>query len=241
MATGAPSSSLPRSPTPRSSRRDRRRARRSGAVGPDLIDAVVDYLAPSSLLLVIDNCEHLLGRRHGCRPLAAVRSRADDHRDEPRAAARAGRGHVPRSVTRHPRSRSGLPSDAEYERAAVRRACVPPGLRLDEERADIARICFGSTACRSRSSWRGPVGALGRRSRTARRSFRICAAAACGDAPADADRALQWSHDLLAPSGPAAASACSPALRARAGERARARSTRSRPRTSSHGLSRSRL
>ena len=29
--------------------------------GQDVVDALVDFLAPRALLLVLDNCEHLLG------------------------------------------------------------------------------------------------------------------------------------------------------------------------------------
>ena len=68
-----------------------------------LIDAVVDFVAPRSLLLVVDNCEHLLAATAGLADtLLRLAPAAHDSCDQSRAAARAGRGCVPGSVARHP-------------------------------------------------------------------------------------------------------------------------------------------
>ena len=128
--------------------------------GQELVDAVVDFLAPRSLLLVVDNCEHLLAATAASRGHPpALRAAAHDPRDEPRAAARAGRGRVPGSVARHPRSRADARAErapALRGRAAVRRA---GGRRRRRASRSTTRTpstsrasASASTACRSRSS-----------------------------------------------------------------------------------------
>ena len=130
--------------------RGRGRARRAGADRAELVDAVIDFLAPRALLLVLDNCEHLLaGDGRAGRRAAALGAAAHDPRHQPRAAARAGRGRVPGAR----RSTSPTPSSAHAERAhrlrgraALRRAGARRRARASRSttttRTDVARICF---------------------------------------------------------------------------------------------------
>ena len=94
--------------------------------GQDIGEALVDVLASRTLLLVLDNCEHLLGASADAgRHVAPLGTRPDRARDEPRAAPHPGRGRVPRSLARHSRSRSAARSRRLAPlrgRAAVRRA-----------------------------------------------------------------------------------------------------------------------
>src|SRR5256886_3535813 len=117
--------------------------------GQTVIKAVVDYLVPSSLLLVLDNCEHLL----------ATTARLVD------ALLRSAPGLTILATSREPLRVPGevvfrVPSldipDPEQElepsrllayeavRLFVERAgAAAPGFVLDEENAaDVARICF---------------------------------------------------------------------------------------------------
>ena len=141
--------------------------------GQPPIDTVVDYLRSKELLLLLDNCEHLIGsrRRRGAAPARQL-SRSQRARDEPRAARRRWRGGLRRALAGaagqieehdgHPRgrrrgARAGRPVGGGR---AVRRA--RPGdpavvrARSVERAPPSSRSAGGSTASRSPSSSRPP-------------------------------------------------------------------------------------
>ena len=64
-----------------------------------LDETLVAALRPRHLLLILDNCEHVLRDTRAARSAAARRLPAgDDSGDEPRAAGFTGRNHVARPV-----------------------------------------------------------------------------------------------------------------------------------------------
>ena len=215
FAGGAALVELAASPTPRLvPGRRRRRARRAGAARPGRSST------PSStswrratLLLVLDNCEHVLGGGGELADdAAALGAGADDPGDEPRAAARAGRGRVPRPVAR----RSPTPTQALAPDGAARatRPCGcsssgrgrAPGFALDEDNAaDVARDLLPARRAAARDRARRGAARRARPGRdrgAARRPLpRARARQPRGaDAPADARAPRsQWSHDLLEP------------------------------------------
>ena len=182
------SSSSPPSRTHDSSRTRSRPRSTSAAPAQELVAAVVDFLAARELLLVLDNCEHLLAATAA---LADALLRAAPQLTilatsrEPLRVSGEVVFRVP--VARHPGSRSGRslrtscsstrPCSLFVERAAA----ASPGFALDEENAeDVARICFASTASRSRSSSRPPGSARSspRRSPSGSTTASVCCAAA---------------------------------------------------------------
>jgi len=117
--------------------------------GQQVLDAVADYLVPRSLLLVVDNCEHvveaaaemvdtLLRRAPALRILATSRA--------PLRVAGELVFRVPSLQMPDPERVSGPRELVEYEavRLFVERAvAAAPGFVLDEDNArDVARICF---------------------------------------------------------------------------------------------------
>ena len=116
--------------------------------GRALVDAIAADLAPRELLLVLDNCEHVIdGERRARRRAAALGAAPDDPRDEPRASARPRGGRLPRPVARDPGSgrRRGARGAARLRGGAPLRRARRRGLarlRLDETNAAaVARIC----------------------------------------------------------------------------------------------------
>ena len=110
-----------------------------GALGTTLLDgesaeqAVERFLSRKHLLLVVDNCEHVLGTAPVPRPRTRVLRARDRPGDEPRAARPAGRGTLARAA---PADRGG--------HDAVRRArrAHDPELDLtDGTAAAVADIC----------------------------------------------------------------------------------------------------
>ena len=194
--------------------RRRRRARRARASGAGARRRGRRLpRAARALLLVLDNCEHVLGgARRARRRAASRRAGPDGPRDEPRAAARAGRGRLPRALARHPRPRRRRSRRSEllgYEAVRLfveRAAAAAPGFALDEENAaDVARICFrldGLPLALELAAGRlGALGPGGDR-RAARRPLPPAARGQPAPAPTRQQTlaaTLQWSHDLLEP------------------------------------------
>jgi predicted ATPase len=177
--------------------------------GQQLVDAVVDYLASRSLLLVVDNCEHLL---------AAAAELADALlRSAPQLTLLATSREplrVPGEVVfRVPSLDIPDPDQAlepeellEYEavRLFVERAeAAAPGFVLDEENAvDVGRICFrldGLPLALELAA--GRLGALGPAAIAERLDdrFRVLRTGSHASPTRQHTLAatLQWSHDLL--------------------------------------------
>ena len=179
--------------------------------GQNLVDAIVEFLAPRSLLLVIDNCEHLLARTAG---LAGTVLRA-----APRLTIVATSReplHVPGEVVFRvasldiPDPEQTLDADEllSYEavRLFVERAdAAAPGFALDEQNAvDVARICVrldGLPLALELAA--GRLGALGPKAISARLDdrFRVLRSGSHASPTRQHTLAatLQWSHDLLEP------------------------------------------
>ncbi|MBK6805581.1 MAG: tetratricopeptide repeat protein [Betaproteobacteria bacterium] len=116
--------------------------------GRTVVDALVGYVKDKRMLLVLDNCEHLL---HACAEIAGPLLRAGAQlkadRDEPRAAARRGRTGYPVPALAVPDA--GDESDARRSRAVridapVRRSATAaqPSFRATLANAPaIADIC----------------------------------------------------------------------------------------------------
>ena len=178
--------------------------------GQELTDAVVDYLAGRSFLLVVDNCEHLL---------AAAGALADRLlRAAPQLTILATSREplrVPGEVVfRVPSLDIPDPDEAieprellEYEavRLFVERAgAVAPGFALDEDNAaDVARICFrldGLPLALELAA--GRLGALGPAAIAERLDDRFRVLRTGSQAAPTRQHTLaatlQWSHDLLA-------------------------------------------
>lgn len=178
--------------------------------GQTPIDAVLDHLAPSSLLIVLDNCEHLLG------PIARFAENA--RRSAPGLSILATSReplHAPGEVVFRVPS-LGLPDPdrpvhanelIEYEAVRLfveRAAAAAPGFALGDENApDVARICIrldGLPLALELAA--GRLGALGVAAIADRLDdrFRVLRSGS-GAAPTrqqTLSAALQWSHDLLA-------------------------------------------
>ena len=138
----------------------RRDARRAPRAGMPLDDSIVDFLRPKQLLVVLDNCEHLLD--------AAGRLVDGDAPGLPRAcassrrAARASRSTVSRSSAvaiaagcpSRPRHRDRWPTATRSRLFVERGAAARAGFALDDANAAPSpRSAAGSTGSRSRSSW----------------------------------------------------------------------------------------
>ena len=128
--------------------------------GEPLIAGILSRLRNQRVLLVLDNCEHVLGTVAGlCQRIARGGARAADPRHEPRTARGSrARSHGPSRVSGSPaRARRAADSLAAESMqllagsggggAAGVRPVRPGG------RACRRRSAAGWTACRSRSSW----------------------------------------------------------------------------------------
>ena len=109
---------------------------------------VIEYLRTRELLLVVDNCEHVLGRRRA--------ARRPDRRHVPGNRA----GHQPRSARRRRRADSAVPR----WRSRTPPNCSPtapgPAGRTSTSKTSLSarwpKSADGSTGCRWRSNWRRP-------------------------------------------------------------------------------------
>jgi predicted ATPase len=178
--------------------------------GHGLADAVADFLASRSLLVVLDNCEHVVG---ACAALAERLLRAAPRltivatsREPLRVPAeivfRVSSLDIPDpEATLAPAELLG------YEAARLfveRAAAAAPGFEVDEQNAgDVARICFrldGLPLALELAA--GRVGALGPASLAERLDDRFRLLRAGGRVAPTRQQTLEatlaWSHDLLA-------------------------------------------
>ncbi|HEY6031955.1 MAG TPA: tetratricopeptide repeat protein, partial [Gaiellaceae bacterium] len=177
----------------------------------ELLDAVVDFLAPRALLLVLDNCEHLLA---ATARLADTLLRAAPELTivatsrEPLRVAGEVVFRVPSLDIPDPEG--SLPPARLLECEAVslfveRAAAGAPGFALDEANAeDVARICFrldGLPLALELAA--GRVGALGPAAISERLDDRFRLLRTSSHAAPTRQQTLtatlQWSHDLLEP------------------------------------------
>jgi predicted ATPase len=117
--------------------------------GRSALQTVIDYVAPRALLLVLDNCEHILpGTAALCDALlrAAPGVRLLATTREPLRVAGEVVFRVPSLAIPRPERVSAPAELLRYEAVALfaeRAAAAVPGFVLDEENApDVARICF---------------------------------------------------------------------------------------------------
>jgi predicted ATPase len=180
-----------------------------GLSGQSPLDAVIEYLSVQPLLLVLDNCEHLLASAAG---LAAELLRGTPHlailatSREPLAVPGEVVFRVPSLDIPDPEH--GLTPDELLGYEAVRlftdraQAAVP-GFELDEHNAlDIARICFrldGLPLALELAA--GRLGALGPEVIAERLDDRFRVLRSSGHASPTRQHTLaatlDWSHDLL--------------------------------------------
>ena len=174
-----------------------------------LVDAVVDFLAPRALLVVLDNCEHVLATSAALADTllrAAPRLAIVATSREPLRIPGEVVFRVPSLAIPDPDRQ--LPTDdlLRYEavRLFVERAtAAEPGFALDDENAlDVARICVrldGLPLALELAA--GRVGTLGPASVAARLDdrFRLFRAGshAAPTRQQTLEATLQWSHDLL--------------------------------------------
>jgi predicted ATPase len=179
--------------------------------GQDVVDAVVEFLAPRALLLVLDNCEHLLWASAalvdtilraapGLTVLATSR--------EPLRVGGEVVFRVPSLAIPDPEQPLAPAELLEYEAVRLfveRAAAAAPGFALDEENAaDVARICFrldGLPLALELAA--GRLGALGPAAVAERLDdrFRLLRSGsrAAPTRQQTLEATLQWSHDLLEP------------------------------------------
>jgi predicted ATPase len=179
--------------------------------GQPVLDALAGFLAPRELLLVLDNCEHVLAP---CAALVDSVLRTAPHVSiivtsrEPLRLPGEVVFRVPSLGIPDP---DNLPQSADllgYEAVGLfveRAAAVAPGFALDEENApDVARICFrldGLPLALELAA--GRVGGLAPSAIAARLDdrFRLLRAGT-SHAPTRQQTlaaTLRWSHDLLEP------------------------------------------
>ena len=176
--------------------------------GQELIDAVAEFLAPRSLLLVLDNCEHLLAETAGLadtllRSAPALTLLATSR--EPLHVAGEVVFRVPSLDMPDPERMLEPRELLGYEavRLFVERADGASGFALDDENAvDVARICFrldGLPLALELAA--GRVGALGPAAIAERLDDRFRVLRSVSHASPTRQQtlkaALQWSHDLL--------------------------------------------
>jgi len=179
--------------------------------GQRLIDAVVDFLMPRSLLLVLDNCEHLLAATAGLADtilrsapeLTILATSREPLRVPGEVVFRVPSLDIPDPErTLEPRELLRY----EAVRLVVERACAAaPGFAVDEENAaHVARICLrldGLPLALELAA--GRLGALGPAAIAERLEdrFRVLRSAshASPTRQQTLTATLQWSHDLLEP------------------------------------------
>lgn len=179
--------------------------------GQDLVDALVDFLAPRELLLVVDNCEHVLGASaaladallRSAPGLTVLATSREALRIPGEVVFRVPSLDIPDP------ERPLAPAELlgyEAVRLFVERAtAAAPGFALDEESAaDVARICFrldGLPLALELAA--GRLGALGPAALAERLEdrFRLLRSGSRAAPTRQQTLAatLQWSHDLLEP------------------------------------------
>jgi predicted ATPase len=179
--------------------------------GQELVDAVTDFLAPRALLLVLDNCEHLLTAaitlsdallRSAPQLTIVATSR------EPLRLAGEVVFRVPSLDIPDPERPIPIEELARYESVALfveRAAAAAPGFALDDENmTDVARICFrldGLPLALELAA--GRLGALSPAAIAERLAdrFRLLRTGshAAPTRQQTLTATLQWSHDLLEP------------------------------------------
>ncbi|HEY1370766.1 MAG TPA: tetratricopeptide repeat protein [Gaiellaceae bacterium] len=117
--------------------------------GRPLVDALVDFVTPRHLLLVLDNCEHLLGASAALADAllrAAPRLTVVATSREPLRVTGEVVFRVPSLDIPDPDQELAPSELLRYEAVRLlvdRAAAAAPGFELDEENAaDVARICF---------------------------------------------------------------------------------------------------
>jgi predicted ATPase len=179
--------------------------------GQDLVDAVIGFLAPRRLLLVLDNCEHVLVAAASLVDAllrAAPRVTVVATSREPLRVAGEIVFRVPSLDIPDPEQTIRPPQLREYEAVSLfveRAAAVSPGFTLDGQNADdVARICFrldGLPLALELAA--GRVGALSPGAIAERLDdrFRLLRAGnlAGPTRQQTLTATLQWSHDLLEP------------------------------------------
>ncbi len=179
--------------------------------GRALVEAVVDFLAPRSLLLVVDNCEHVLGASaalvdvllRGAPQLTIVATSREPLRVDGEVVFR-----VPSLAIPDPEQPLEPDDLMRYEAVRLfveRAAAAVPGFALDEENAaDVARICFrldGLPLALELAA--GRLGALAPATIAERLDgrFRLLGSGSLAAPTRQQTLAatLQWSHDLLEP------------------------------------------
>ena len=179
--------------------------------GQSVVDAVGEFLAPLSLLLVLDNCEHLLAPTAGLAEsllrsapqLTILATSREPLRVPGEVVFRVPSLHIPDpEQTLDPRELTRC----EAVRLFVERGdAVAPGFAVDEENAaDVARICFrldGLPLALELAA--GRLSALGPAAIAERLDDRFRVLRSTRHASPTRQQTLtatlQWSHDLLEP------------------------------------------
>ncbi len=176
-----------------------------------LLDALLDFLAPRRLLLVLDNCEHVLAASaalagallRGATQLTIVATSREPIRVPGEVVFR-----VPSLAIPDPERTPAPDALLRFEAVRLfveRAASAAPGFALDDGNAvDVARICFrldGLPLALELAA--GRLGALGPADLAGRLDdrFRLLRGGG-GAAPTrqqTLEATLQWSHDLLEP------------------------------------------
>jgi predicted ATPase len=179
--------------------------------GQSTVDAVVEFLVPRSLLLVVDNCEHLLGASakladvllRSAPALTILATSREPLRVPGEVVFRVPSLDIP-DPGRTPEPDELL--DYEAVRLFVERGnAAAPGFALDEDNAvDVARICFrldGLPLALELAA--GRLGALGPAAIAGRLDDRFRLLRTTSHASPTRQHTLaatlQWSHDLLEP------------------------------------------
>jgi predicted ATPase len=179
--------------------------------GQELIDAVIEFLTPRTLLLVLDNCEHLLTAAltlsdallRSAPQLTIVATSREPLRLQGEVVFRVPSLDIP-----DPERSLPLEELVRYEAVSLfveRAAAAAPGFALDEENmVDVARICFrldGLPLALELAA--GRLGALSPAAIADRLAdrFRLLRTGshAAPTRQQTLTATLQWSHDLLEP------------------------------------------
>ena len=115
-----------------------------------LLETLLAYLKNKALLLILDNCEHVIARgRHRCRNPVERLPAASDPCHQPRTAAGRGRTHLPASLAQRPIAGDSLnwtqPTPARMERSCFLSTAPAPSTidfaLTDENAPTVAEIC----------------------------------------------------------------------------------------------------